>query len=370
MKRFYLLAIAMISALSMLAETSVQNTFFGCTLGKSTSEEVQAAMISQGFKLRDSKSSNILGVQELDCNYTGKYNHEGREFPIFHTLFWNDTLAQVSFRDTCDGDCSKFVDAVQITQANLEQKYGYVGLVDDRSGLLAYNIDEHFFDTKIRWARQDKHTIVESVLYNHAFDYTYICVYRDAEIYRRERQLWNKVFNIDSFMSLFGYDGADYSEENKVYGVAGVKFGDDKETVRKIIALKSERFLSTDAHTLRYYKTQIGGIAYDYASFYFIQEKLVAVDLQKPFYSWQNEEALMNFETVKYLYERKYSNFKMIKDEYEEKSATCGVHMNGDNYPPITIIYSKSISRGGQLMYYIIVSYYGMKIVDIYNKDI
>lgn len=144
MKRFYLLAIAMISALSMLAETSVQNTFFGCTLGKSTSEEVQAAMISQGFKLRDSKSSNILGVQELDCNYTGKYNHEGREFPIFHTLFWNDTLAQVSFRDTCDGDCSKFVDAVQITQANLEQKYGYVGLVDDRSGLLAYNIDEHF----------------------------------------------------------------------------------------------------------------------------------------------------------------------------------------------------------------------------------
>lgn len=370
MKRLYLFAIAMVSALSILAETSVQNIFFGCTLGKSTSEEVQAAVISQGFKLRDSKSSNILGVQELDCNYTGKYNHEGREFPIFHTHFWNDTLAQVSFRDTCDGDCSKFVDAVQITQANLEQKYGYVGLVDDRSGLLAYNIDEHFFDTKIRWARQDKHTIVESVLYNHAFDYTYICVYRDAEIYRRERQLWNKVFNIDSFMSLFGYDGADYSEENKVYGVAGVKFGDDRETVRRAIAPKSDRLLDSDSHTLRYYKTTIGGITYDYATFYFAKGKLVSVDLQKPFFSWRKEEALMAFENIKSQYERKYSNLKMTTDKDEEKYCLCGAYIDGYDYPPIFISFQKSLSKGGDIMYYVGVSYYVARTEHLYDDEI
>lgn len=365
MKRFYLLAIAMVSALSMLAETSVQNTFFGCTLGKSTSEEVQAAMISQGFKLRDCKPSNSLEVQELDCDYWGKYNHEGKEFPIFHTHFWNDTLAQVSFRDTCDGDCSKFVDAVQVTQAYLEQKYDYLGFVKDSSGLLAYNLGVFFFDMKIRWSRQDKHTIVESVLYSHAFDYTYICIYMDAEIYHRKRQQMNKVINTNLFRH-----SADYSEENKVYGVAGVKFGDDRETVRRAIAPKSDRLLDSDSHTLRYYKTTIGGITYDYATFYFAKGKLVSVDLQKPFFSWRKEEALMAFENIKSQYERKYSNLKMTTDKDEEKYCLCGAYIDGYDYPPIFISFQKSLSKGGDIMYYVGVSYYVARTEHLYDDEI
>ena len=113
MKRFYLFAMAMVSALSMLAETSVQNTFFGCTLGKSTSEEVQAAMISQGLNLLYRLDSTIVGenssfgIQFSICEYEGNYNYEEQEFHSINVSFWNDTLFAITMRENCNENCFK-----------------------------------------------------------------------------------------------------------------------------------------------------------------------------------------------------------------------------------------------------------------------
>ena len=78
----------------------------------------------------------------------------------------------------------------------------------------------------------------------------------------------------------------------------------------------------------------------------------------------------MAFEGVKSQYERRYTNFKVIKDEYEEKLAICGAYIDGYDYPPIVISFEKSLSKGGDIMYYVIVSYYGMRTDNIYDDEI
>lgn len=133
MKRFYLFAIAMFSVLSMLAETSVQNTFFGCTLGKSTSEEVQAAMISQGLNLLYRLDSTIVGenssfgIQFSICEYEGNYNYEEQEFHSINVSFWNDTLFAITMRENCNENCFKYAERVQ---ANLDKRYGHLEVAD------------------------------------------------------------------------------------------------------------------------------------------------------------------------------------------------------------------------------------------------
>ena len=139
--------------------------------------------------------------------------------------------------------------------------------------------------------------------------------------------------SISAETSIVGND-PNFSEENKVYGVAGVKFGDDREIVRKVIAAKSERLLDSDEHMLLYNRTNIGGCTYEGATFYFLQGKLVSATFQQPFYSWRKEEARMCYEGIKSQYANKYSNLKVLKDEYEEKVCACGAFIEGYDYPP------------------------------------
>lgn len=362
MKRVYLFAIAMVSALSMLAETSVQNTFFGCTLGKSTSKEVEAAMVSQGLNLVDRLDSTIVGENSTYemrfsmYDYEGKYDHEGQTFHSIRVSFLNDTFFAILMQDSCNDNCTQYS---EIVQEKLNKKYGRLEIAD--STLLFQQItDSAEFSGIKTWSRHDEHTMVMTSLSDTVFGCSYI----------NEDTYYNLLFSglrqlVDEFNNL-----PDYCEKNKVYGVAGVKFGDDRETVRRTIGTKSDRLLDSDTHMLQYYETKIGGTTYEYATFYFIQGKLVSVYLQEPFYSWKKEEALMFFESVKSQYERRYSNFKVFTDEEDDKFCACGAFVDDYDYRPITISFEKSLSKGGDIMYYIIVSYYGMKKRNLYDDEI
>lgn len=362
MKRFYLIAMAIFSALSISAETSIQNTFFGCTLGKSTSQEVQAAMTKEGFLLLDKidstivESSKSFEIKFSQYNYEGDYMHEGHSFQSVKISFLNDTLFTIAMPDSCK-DC---ISKCHNIQENLNNKYGNLEKAD--STILFQQIADSANTWGLKtWSRHDEHTMVVTAL----SDSVYSCTYLSKKVYYNLLRSSLRHF-VDA---LFDAD-PNYSEENKVYGVAGVKFGDDKETVRKIIAPKSDRLLDSDPHTLQYYKTKIGGIIYDFATFYFIQGKLVSATFQKPFYSWRKEEALMAYEDVKSQYTRKYSNLKVLQDEYDEKLCVCGAFTEGYDYKPISIAFNKSLSKGGDIMYYVIVSYYQMRIADLYNDEI
>lgn len=362
MKRFYLIAMAIFSAFSISAETSIQNTFFGCTLGKSTSKEVQAAMTAQGFKLLDKIDSTIVEpnksfeIKVSKYNYEGDYMHEEYFFQSVKVGFLNDTLFTIAMPDSCSKDC---ISKCHKIQENLNKKYNNLEMADSTL-LFQQIVDTETLGLKI-WSRHDEHTMIMTA----STDSAYVCTYSSKDVYYN---LLRSSFS--HFIDALYDNDPNFSEENKVYGVAGVKFGDDKETVRKTIAPKSVRFLRSDSRTLEFYKTKIGGITYDYTTFYFMQGKLVSVDLSMPFYSWQKEEALMFYEGIKSQYERRYSNLKVIKDEYDKKLCTCGAFIDGYDYPPIFISFKKSLSKGGDIMYYVGVSYYFARTEHLYDDEI
>lgn len=364
MKRFYLFAMAMFSALSISAETTIQDTFFGCTLGKSTISEVQSAMTSQGFTLL---GDTILFVnpttqtKTFEYIYEGDYNHEGHDFHYIDIRFLGDTLSMVLMFDTCTMNCQKQIETLQ---TNLEREYGHLGTADSTVLFSLANI-VNVYDKSNTWSRYDGHNIVCTFL----SDTIFFCSYTNNEVIQN---FYNVVMDqlLENTIEFLHSDDPNYSEENKVYGVAGVKFGDSRETVRKVIGAKSEKLSDYDSHSLTYYKTQIGGRTYDFATFYFKQGKLVSAHFQQPFYSWRKEEALMFLEYVKSQYEKRYSNFRTTTDEEDDKFYMCGAYIDRYDYLPISIAFKKSLSKGGDIMYYIIITYYIARVENLYDDEI
>lgn len=364
MKRFSLFALAMFSALSISAETTIQNTFFGCTLGKSTISEVQSAMTSQGFTLLGETIlfvDTIMQTKISEYIYEGDYNHEGHDFHSIGIRFLGDTLQTVAMYDTCTINCQKQTESLQ---ANLAREYSHLKTADSTLLLSIPNIADSNNGLNT-WSRYDGHNILNIS----QSDSIFTCLYISNDVFQNYfnaamKKMW------EGLDSILNSDNPNYSEENKVYGVAGVKFGDSRETVRKVIGAKSEKLSDYDSHSLSYYKTQIGGTTYDFATFYFKQGKLVSVNLQKPFYSWRKEEALMFLENVKSQYERRYSNFRTMTDEEEAKIYLCGAYIDGYNYLPISISFEKSLSKGGNIIYYVTIDYYYMQRVSLYDDEI
>lgn len=364
MKRFSLFAMAMLSALSISAETVIQDTFFGCTLGKSTTSEVQSAMTSQGFTLL---LDTVLFInpttqtKTFEYTYEGDYNHEGHDFHYVDIRFLGDTLSMVMMFDTCTMNCQKQMETLQ---TNLEREYGHLETADS-TFLFSLASIVNANNESNTWSRYDGRNIVCTWL----SDTIFACSYTSNEVIQNFCKVAMNLF-LENFIENLHSDDPNYSEENKVYGVAGVKFGDSRETVRKVIGVKSEKLSDYDSHSLSYYKTQIGGTTYDFATFYFKQGKLVSVNLQKPFNSWKQEEALMFLEYVKSQYEKRYSNFRTTTDEEDDKFYMCGAYIDGYDYPPISISFEKSLSQGGNIMYYVIIDYYYMRREGLYDDEI
>lgn len=210
-----------------------------------------------------------------------------------------------------------------------------------------------------KWGREDNNSLIIT-MHN---DTACICVYFAEK--RFQEMMTDAIFRL--YMST----NLNYAEENKVYGVAGVKFGDSMESVRKIISSKADKLLESDSHSLTYYKVKIGGMTYDYAIFYFSgTQGLVSVNMESSFYSWRKEEALLAFESVKTQYSRKYTNFSVIQDKRDEKVCVCGAFIDGYDYVPIIITFQKSLSRGGDMMYYVQVDYYYDRRDKMYDDEI
>jgi hypothetical protein len=166
-------------------------------------------------------------------------------------------------------------------------------------------------------------------------------------------------------------DSLSYAEKNKVYGVAGVKFGDSKQSVKNVILTKSDGISSEDSHCITFCKVSVGGRKYDYAEFYFTEERgLVSVDLQCGFDEPYKEEALERFDNVLSQFERKYGNIRCYYAEEDYTAYDCGAYIEGYPYRPIDISFQRSLSVGGEFRYYIHVQYYQQNVVGIYDDEI
>lgn len=355
MKRLLIFSLVTMFALSLFAEDVLPRTFLGLTIGETPKGVVAPILKAQGFELVEKTDVSATSAQYV---FSGTYKNDGVEFHTIITTFLNDTLFGFSTVDSCGID--KISSVSSALKMNLEKKYGNLKTADGTLlfMLLKDTIDQYGAES---WSRMDDNTMLISLKYEAKITCMYVARNLYLNMLARGLKKLSETLN----------DMPDYSEENKVIGVAGVKFGDDMATVRKVIAPKSDKLTDSDAHALTYYQTKIGGSTYDFATFYFMQGKgLVSVNLQNAFYSWRKEEAEMAYEGIISQFKRKYSNFQVRKEERDEKMCTCGAYIDGYDYPPIIITFQKSLSKGGDIMYYVMVSYYEMRKANLYDDEI
>ena len=349
MKKLFLLFITSLMTATMAAAISIPQNFNGIKLGFSSKNEAEKILTSNGMTFVAEKSDTTNFV------FSGECRHEDMDFKSVVLRYREDTVIFVAYVAKCDSACVNF------GKPFIQRVHNKYNTLADASSSLYYSLLTSDADSLglEKWGRKDDNSLIVT-MHN---DSVCMCCYFAEK--RFLDMMTNSLFNL--FMSI----NPDYAEENKVYGVAGVKFGDSKETVRKVISSKANQLLESDAHSLNYYKVKIGGATYDFATFFFTADKgLISVNMQKKFDSWCKEEALMAFENVKDQYSRKYTNFKVVKDEKDEKACTCGAFIDGYDYIPIIITFSKSLSRGGDIMYYVQVDYYHARRYNLYNDEI
>jgi hypothetical protein len=349
MKRLFIILAAVCMAVSGMAGVTIPQNIYGLRLGKSTKQEVHQILTAKGLELyRDE-------IDSVDYVYRGTCMHEGMEFSGIVTRYMGDTLFYIGFAAKCDSLCDDFGKAFlqrihskydQLQPGDSAIHYALFTAEADSSGLY-------------KWGRTDGNTLIVT-LHN---DTTCMCWYfADSFMFS---------YMLNQFLEYYKAEDPNYSEENKVTGVAGVKFGDSREIVRKVITAKAEQLLESDMYSLNFYKVKIGGLTYDYATFYFAPGKgLISVNLQSSFYSWQEEEAEMVYEGLTTQYGRKYTNLKVLADEPEEKASACGAYVDDYDYLPIIISLRKSLSRGGDIRYYVQVDYYSARRESMYDDEI
>ena len=166
------------------------------------------------------------------------------------------------------------------------------------------------------------------------------------------------------------FDSLDHVAANRVTGVAGVKFGDSKEYVHRVILTKALRFLESNAHAHYYLNVSIDGITYDYAGFYFAEgQGLVAASMACEFKSSRPYDAILLFEKIIKLYRNKYSNVRTIKNLPEDRITECGAITEEYNARPIEISFVKSMISDVDFVYYVKVDYYFDRIPDdVFNN--
>ena len=351
MKRFLLFLVALLTISTMVANITIPTEFNGIVLGKSSSNEVSEILISNGLQFSLEESDSI-DANIYEATYKGEFIHEEMHFDGVVARYMCDTLTLITFVGSCDSAC---MDYGKPFMDKVHSKYNNLANADSTLLVMMATMGTEGF---IKWSRTDNEVIVLT-MHN---DSSCICAYI------AEKRIFE--ISINATLKTYMQTLPDFAEENKVYGVAGVKFGDSKTSVKNVIYTKSDRIVNEDTHSITFRNTRIGGITYDFAIFYFASNQLVSVNLQNAFYSWRKEEALMQFESVKSQYARKYSNLQLLKDEEDLKGYNCGAYIDGYDYLPILISFQKSLSQGGDIMYYVEVDYYHHRKSTLYDDEI
>ncbi len=351
MKRMFFIAVALFTLSTLVANINIPTEFDGIILGYSSSKEVNELLISKGLQF-STEAVDSIAPDVYEVTYKGKYIHEEMCFDGLMTRYMNDTLTLLSFIGACDSAC---VDYAKPFIENIHSRYDNLASADTTFFVMLAIRDSDGFAT---WSRTDDESIVLTMHSDSICACTYIAEKRIFEI------------GINLAFEKFKQASPDYAEENKVYGVGGVKFGDSKASVKSVMYTKSDRLIEEDAHSVLFGDVKIGGVTYDFARFYFSSNQLVSVNLQSAFYSWRKEEALMKFESIKSQYGRKYSNLKELKNDDDLKGYNCGAYIDGYDYMPILISFQKSLSKGGDIMYYVEVDYYNHRTDNLYDDEI
>ena len=346
MKRlFFLLMLALMTA-SVWAANTIQDTFMGLKLGQATQSEVNNVLSSQGFELLSDSGGIYV--------FSGNWKVEGTPIKIVATQYYNDTLTTILFANACKDGCDSLKQQIE---ADLDKKYGSLQSGDSSLCLAVFSKGIVSAEME-KWSRMDKST---AFMYAKS-DSTYMFVYLAEKF--MSKQLSDL---IDSMQEL----ALNFDEENKITGVAGIKFGENMNTARTILRSRSEE-VRTEGDFLYGLNTTVGGVTYDYTFFLFHRENgLLKAALLKKYTASEKKNAELQYDAIVKQYKDKYTNLKLRKNETDTKLYTCGQYTKDYEYPPIYIMFYKGIdSDTGRVVYSISVSYYMRKPDPIYPDEI
>lgn len=165
-----------------------------------------------------------------------------------------------------------------------------------------------------------------------------------------------------------------------VKSVAGCNFGDDKSAVlTKLTARFGKRPYENTNNVLGFDGVEIGGRKYDYVEFFFKynsmsgRSELVSAQFQKRFFTFEEEAAKAWYGNVVGQYARKYTNLHSSEDQGDFMASTCGatyIASTGEARFPIIITCEKTVSRGGEMYYFVLVNYFMETRNNMYDDDI
>lgn len=165
-----------------------------------------------------------------------------------------------------------------------------------------------------------------------------------------------------------------------VKSVAGCNFGDEKlAVVTKLTTRFGKRPYENTNNVLGFDGVEIGGKKYDYVEFFFKynstsgRSELVSAQFQKRFFTFEEEAAKAWYGNVVSQYSRKYTNLHSSDDRGDFMASTCGATYTaatGEARYPIIITCEKTVSRGGEMYYFVLVNYFMETRNNMYDDDI
>jgi len=359
MKRLFTILAAMCMTASMMAEVqSINPTACGITVGETT--RTGKTLDQWSDILKDYRPMNNIVMKGDQEVYIGDFVVEGFRMSVMDMELIDDTVYQISFYERSPyADCW---DSYKDLAFELRDKYAHF---EDVTEPFPFNRD-----SVVTFFKTDGKTMI---LF--AASPQYISLILTSVHFQNIRV--NRLTE-EMVSALTAKTGPNYDEKNKVTSIAGVRFGETKTNT--ITAFKQRgTFVKNEGNITYFSNLSFGGSVYSTATFFFQHDTrkydnvLAAAKFEKNFYKWEKEEALMMYESVASAFQRKYSNCTMIKDEDDAKLMVCG--MLEDEYeegkiPPIIISLELAISRGGDMFYYVTVSYFVQKMSSVAADDI
>lgn len=337
--------------MSLTANAKIQDTYKDITIGKTTYWD----LLGNSPKSEEGFLTWTVNRTHEKIIYWGKYLVDDIYMHSLIVELLNDTVYKLTFDDACFNiDNSAFY---KNWFAKEREKYAqYIRTDTTKYDSIIPDEEKHYIQ------KSDGFLEVSAS----ASDYGARIVFANPEMEKRAMEK-----EVDELVKEFSKM---YNPDDVVKGVAGVKFGDNEETVKKAISRKSSAFLSDKDHCLTYLNTALGGTTFDYSNFYFKQGKgLVSVSMYKAFPTYKKKQAEEIYENIVSLYRGKYSNVREVNNEEDDKFTACGEpdsQITDETTPPIWIKLEKSVSKGGDYMYYVKVDYYIANTLNLYNEDI
>lgn len=351
MKHFLTILLLAATTLAFGAE-KICTTYAHATLGETTRGE----LMTYYFKNGDYKTS-LLTSSESSQTYHGDFVVDSLHFHTFVAEFYNDTVYRITFFESSLNSDNTQLYADFLRREKI--KYKDLTAVDTSSFIQAIPEEERH----IVW-RTDG--VSEVTVFDRGYEVSF-------EVHNKRLSSLAFYKSMENILNTPNND-----PKNKVTGVAGLQFGDTKVKIENKLYGKWQKIV-VDEHSTMYNDVSVGGCLYNNFVLYYKYDEtqktqvLVSANLQKRFRTWQDKEAKEFYEMVCNIYKNKYSNFNVVKNEDEYKLAVCGMYTqdykNGE-YPPIFITYEKSLSKGGDWYYFIVVNYFGMNVDNLYDDEI